>query len=88
MQNRNRIKILVVVVLSVLLALAKYFNAGLTFIADNSYKLTTALSHLTNLSKCLNCAKYQLYIKDLSIIALLLLLISWRLFFLRKHSQT
>jgi len=80
---QNRIKIFVVVVLS-LLALARYFNAGLTFVVENGCKLTAALPGLANLSKYLNSRQYQIYIEDLSLIAFLILLVYWRAFFLRR----
>ena len=80
---QSRIKILVIVVLS-LLALARYFNSGLTFVVENSCKLTAALPGLTNLSKCLSSRQYQIYIEDLSLIAFLILLVSWRTFFVRR----
>jgi len=74
----------VVVVLSVL-ALAKYFNAGLAFAVDNSCRLAAALPNLTNLSEHLNTGQYRSFFENISLVAFLLLLALWRTLFLKKQ---
>lgn len=83
MQSRIKTLAVVVVVLFVL-DLAKYFNTAWTFAVDNGCKLAVTLSNLINLSEHLNDGQYQLYIKDLSLITLLFLLVLWRAFFFRR----
>jgi hypothetical protein len=84
---QSRIKIFVVVILSVL-AFAKQLNASLIFVIDKGCKLPITLPSLTNLSRYLNSRQHQLCIEDISLIAFLLLLLSWRLFFLTRQPQS
>ena len=55
--------------------------AGLTFAADNSCKLAAAL---TNLSAYIHVGQYRSYIKDISSVAFLFLLLLWRVLLLRR----
>jgi hypothetical protein len=55
--------------------------AGLTFAADNRIKLAAAL---TNLSAYLHASQYISYIKDISFVAFLFLLLLWRALLLRR----
>lgn len=66
------------------LVLAKYFNTGLAFAVDNSHRLAAALPNLTNLSKYLDISQYRSYLKDIALIAFLLLLLLWRALFLGR----
>lgn len=73
----------VAVVLSVLV-LAKYFNAGSAFAADNSFKLSAAL---TNLSAYIHAGQYRSYLKDIALVAFLFLLLLWRALLLRRSQN-
>ncbi len=58
--------------------------AGLTFAADNSSKLAAAL---TNLSAYIHTGQYISYIKDISLVAFLFLLLLWRALLLRRSQN-
>jgi hypothetical protein len=58
--------------------------AGLTFAADNSSKLAVAL---INLSAYLDIGQYRSYLKDIALIAFLLLLLLWRALLLRRSQN-
>jgi hypothetical protein len=78
----SRFKILALFATAIIVILTVL--AGLTFAADNSSKLAAAL---TNLSAYIHAGQYRSYIKDISSVAFLLLLLLWRVLFLRRSQS-
>jgi len=76
----SRFKILALFVTAVIVILTVL--AGLTFAANNSFKLSAVL---TNLSAYIHAGQYRSYIENASLVAFLLLLALWRTLFLKKQ---
>jgi peroxiredoxin len=80
----DRFKILALFVIAVIVILS--VSAGLAFAVDSSCKVAAVLlSNLTILSEFLHSGQYRSFIKDLALVAFLLLLLFWRTIFLGKQ---
>jgi hypothetical protein len=78
----SRFKILTLFATAIIVILTVL--AGLTFAADNSFKLAAVL---TNLSAYLDIGQYRSYLKDIALVAFLLLLLLCRALLLRKSQD-
>lgn len=78
----SRFKTLLLILTAIIVILTVL--AGLAFAADNSSKLAAVL---TNLSAYLDISQYRSYLKDIALIAFLLLLLLWRVLLLRRSQS-
>jgi hypothetical protein len=81
-EMHSRFKILAIFVTAIIVILTVL--AGLTLAADNSSKLAAAF---TNLSAYLDIGQYRSYLKDIALIAFLVLLLLWRALLLRRSQN-
>jgi hypothetical protein len=80
----GKFKILVIFAMAVIVILS--VSAGLALAVDSSCKVAAVLlSNLTNLSEYLHSSQYRSLIKDLALVAFLLLLLFWRTIFLGRQ---
>jgi hypothetical protein len=80
----GKFKILVIFAMAVIVILS--VSAGLAFAVDSGCKVAAVLlSNLTTLSGYLHSGQYRSFIKDLALIAFLLLLLFWRTIFLGRQ---